>query len=92
MPNRWAPNSAEGRTVRQLEDVMACRMSAEMHIRNVVTRLIQRARTLEDKENIQELLDARIALQHQKLQLADLHPDGLVEVQPKESDKWDLEF
>ena len=70
---------------------MACRMSSEMHIRNVVTRLIQRARTVEDKENIEELLDARIALQHQKIQLADLHPDGLTAVQDEE-DQWHLPY
>jgi len=91
MPNRWAPNSAEAHTVRQLEDVMASRMSAEMHIRNVVTRLIQRARTVEDKENIEELLDARIALQHQKLQLADLHPDGLIAVQDEKEAPWNAQ-
>ena len=55
---------------------MACRMCADTHIRNVVTRLIQRARTAEDKENIEELLDARIALNEQKLYLQTIHPDG----------------
>jgi hypothetical protein len=73
--------------VRVLEDAMACRMCAETHIRNVATRLIQRARTLDDKQNVEELLDARIALQDQKRYLEQLHPDGL-----KGETEWHLPY
>ena len=79
MPNRWAPNSPQARAIRILEDAMGFRLKAEIHIRNVVTRMIQGARTEEEAENIAELLDARIALQDQKRYLQEFHPDALIE-------------
>ena len=79
MANRWAPNSPKAQAIRTLEDAMGCRVKAEMHIRNVLTRLIQSARTEEEAENINELLEARVALHEQILYLKEFHPDALVE-------------
>jgi len=79
MANRWAPNSPKAQAIRILEDAIACRVAADAHIRNVVTRMIQQARTADEKENIDELLDARIALQEQILYLKEFHPDALTE-------------
>lgn len=79
MPNRWAPNSRKARAIRVLEDAMGYRLKADMHIRNVLTRMIQIARTEEEAENIHELLAARIALRDQKRRLQVFHPDALME-------------
>jgi len=81
MGNRWAPNSAKAQAIRVLEDAIACRVAADAHIRNVVTRMIQQARTVEEKENIDELVDARIALQDQVLYLREFHPDAVIETE-----------
>lgn len=81
MANRWAPNSKKARAIRTLEDAMACRLAAVQHIRNVTLRMVAKARTEEEAENIKELLDARIALDDQIGYLQRFHPDALIEAE-----------
>jgi len=59
----------------ELENIIACQKDADNHLRVALLRLAQWARTDEDKEIIDEVLEARKAVEKARKRAVNLHPN-----------------
>jgi len=58
-----------------VENIIACQNDADDHLRVALVKLAQWARTEEDKEIIDEVLDARTAVERGRKKAVSLHPN-----------------
>lgn len=70
------PNATEFRKRREIEQILAPLADADDRLGPVLTRMVQRARTEDEAQDIQELLTVRRKLQIAKKRIVELHPDG----------------
>ena len=61
---------------REIEQILAPLADADERLGPVLTRMVQRARTEDEANDIQELLTVRRKLQIAKKRIAELHPNG----------------
>ena len=59
----------------ELENITACQKDADDHLRIALLRLVQWARTDEDREIIDEVLEARKAVGQAHKRTVSLHPN-----------------
>lgn len=69
------PYTETYRNRRAIEDALAPLVSAEHRLRATLTRLVQRARTEEEMEDLEELFAVRQDIARSKTRMAKLHPD-----------------
>lgn len=72
---RGGPRTAKDAQRLDLEHVLALHVDADDHLRVALTRLVQGARTAEDRDIIDELLSAREAITLSHGRVVQLHPN-----------------
>jgi len=70
------PNTTEFKRRREIENAMAPLARAEWALSVVLTRLVQRARTQQEEDDIHELLAARRDVATAKKRVAELQEEG----------------
>ena len=71
-----AVNARDRERIR-LENGLGCLVQADVRLRAAVTRMVQAARTREEAEVIELVIEARGLVERGKLILSRLHPDTL---------------
>lgn len=75
MGSRGGPTNEKDALRIELENIIACQNDADDHLGVALLKLAQYARTAEDKEIIDEVLDARAAVWRGRTKAISLHPD-----------------
>ena len=70
-------NCAASREIRTLEDALALRHQARERLKHAATRMLHTARTREDAENIEALIETIAELDEMGTILQQFHPDRL---------------
>ena len=73
MGTRGGPTNEKDALRITVENIIACQNDADDHLRVALIKLAQWARTDEDKEIIDEVLDARTAVERARQKTVSLH-------------------
>lgn len=78
LARQWgAPNSHASKEIRTLENALALRYRARTRIKHAATRMLHRARTRAEAEDIKALIAAIADLDDQLEVLSSFHPNRL---------------